>query len=125
MSEGNRKCKSFGECEDFTTAEECTTACKSYVPKNPNEVMELPDEVEAPELKLEYSNLPKFDKKHEFFVMKGHVFLMQNVSPKKIILKYRKKLKESDKLQDGCYVFKDMDGNLLEPSKEFKKMERK
>lgn len=131
MSEGNIKCKMFKSCNHYTTVDKCTTACEFYNPKNPNEVIDIPKEViaqaeakEQPDLKLELSNLPKFDKIHEFFVMKSHVFMMQSVSPKKIILKYKRKLKKSDNLADGCYIFKDAKGELLQSDKVFKKMDQ-
>ncbi|MCP4368296.1 MAG: hypothetical protein GY797_09350 [Deltaproteobacteria bacterium] len=129
MSEGNKKCKMFGDCNhyDAEKPEDCTTACEFYNPKNPEEVVEMPDEVveeERPDVKLEHSGLSKFDKVHEFFVMKKHVFQMQNISPKKIILKYKRRLKETDNLADGCYVFRNQKGELLDPSKTFAKFDR-
>ena len=122
---GEESCKMFKNCIEYTE-ETCNTKCNFYNPKNTDEVLEMPDEVleEKPTLKLELSNLPKFDKKHEFFVMKHHVFQMQSVSPKKIILKYKRKLRDTDGLGDGCYIFKDQKGQLLEPLKVFAKMDR-
>jgi hypothetical protein len=118
----------FGNCSEFTTADKCTTACHFYNPKNPNEEVNIPEAIkedseERPEIKLALSDLPKFDKTHEFFVMKKHVFMAQSISPKKIILKYKRRLKESDSLQDGCYIFRDKNDNLLEPEKVFKKFD--
>jgi len=129
MSKGNTKCKMFGDCNHYSEeeADKCTTVCEFYNPKNPEEVVEMPDEVvedKRPDVKLELSNLPKFDKKHEFMVMKKHVFTMQSISPKKIILKYQRRLKDSDNLADGTYIFKDQQDKLLEPMKVFKKFDR-
>jgi len=70
------------------------------------------------------SDLPKFDKMHEFVVLKNHVFFMQSVSPKKIILKFKRKLKEKEALPDGCYIFKDDKGNLIEHAKIFGKLDK-
>jgi len=124
---GEKRCKMFGNCTHFTTTEACTTACEFYNPKNPEEVVEMPDEImeeKRPDVVLSLSDLPKFDKTHEFMVMKKHVFLMQSISPKKIIMKYKRKLKETDKLADGCYVFRDQKGELLDPSKTFAKFDQ-
>ena len=120
---GEKRCKLFGNCNNFSTAEKCNTSCEFYNPKNPNEVVKLPEK-KSPDIKLELSNLPRFDKKHEFFVMKKHVFKMQSVSHKKIILKYKRKLKDTDGLGDGCYIFRDKQGQLLEPTKVFAKMDK-
>ncbi len=131
MSEGNTKCKLYGNCPEFTTVDKCTTGCDYYNPKNPDEEIDIPEEViakaeaeERPEIKLIFSDLPKFDKIHEFFVMKKHVFMMQSISPKKIILKYKRRLKDTDKLNDGCYIFRNQKNELLEPEKVFKKFDR-
>ena len=134
MSEGNIKCKLFGNCTNFTTKEECNTACDYYAPKNPEEELEIPDEVlEQAEVKsknpkdinLKVSGLQKFDKTHEFMVLKKHVFEMQSISPKKIILKYKRKLNQTDKIADGVYVFVDKDDKLLVPHKVFAEFDRK
>ncbi len=159
MSEGNTKCKLFGNCNEFTTADKCTTACNFYAPKNPDEEVVIPcaligecnvvsdttcnsecpsysngleKAIEQEEKKsknsqdvnLKLSGLEKFDKKHEFAVLKKHIFEFQSISPKKIILKYKRKLKETDQIADGCYVFTDRDDKLLEPHKVFAKFDR-
>ena len=129
MSQGNTKCKLFGNCPNFTTADKCTTGCHFYVSKNPDEMVEISDkvdtEIKGDLIKLLASDLPKFDKKHEFFVMKRHVFILQSVSPKKIVLKYKRKLSNTDGLTDGCYIFRDQKDKLLEPTKVFKIFDRK
>jgi len=128
IQEVNKKCKMYGQkCDNFVNVEGCTTGCNYYNPKNLDEVLGLPDEIlteEKPDIILGLSDLPKFDKNFEFFVAKKNVFIMQSVSPKKIILKYKRKLKESDSLTDGCYTFKDQKGKLLEPLKVFRKFDR-
>lgn len=128
MSQGDESCKMYGNCVEFTTADKCNPSCDFYNPKNgvlPEAVEKAVDKaMERPDVKLEYSDLPKFDKVHEFFVMKKHVFLMQSVSPKKIILKFKRKLRDTDKLNDGCYVFRNQKGELLEPAKVFVKFDR-
>lgn len=127
MSTGEKRCKMYGNCNHFPTAKECSTGCEFYNPRNPKEIVELPDEIleEKADIKLEFSDLSKFDKKHEFFVFKKHVFMAQSISLKKIILKYKRRLKKSDdSLTDGCYIFKNQKGELLEPEKVFKKFDR-
>lgn len=129
MSHGDESCKMYGNCVEFTTDDKCNPSCDFYNPKEegvlPKAVEKaIEEKLERPEVKMEHSNLPKFDKIHEFFVIKKHVFLMQSVSPKKIILKFKRKLKDSDKLGDGCYVFRDQKGKLLEPAKVFVKFDR-
>lgn len=127
MSEGEKRCKLFGGCANFTTADKCNTSCDFYNPKNPDEVLEIPKEVveeKKSDVTMAPSDLPKFDKFHEFFVIKRHVFIMQSVSPKKIILKYKRKLKKSDNLADGCYIFRNQNNELLDPSKVFTKFDR-
>ena len=129
-----KKCKMVGNCNEFTTEDKCNSSCDFY---NSGDVEILSEEMEKkveaelkkeslkrPDVRLEYSDLPKFDKGHEFFVMKKHVFLIQSVSPKKIILKFKRKLSQTDALQDGCYVFKDQKGEVLEPTKVFLKFDR-
>ena len=76
------------------------------------------------DINLKVSGLGKFDKKHEFMVIKKHIFEFQSVSPKKIILKYKRKLNKTDNIADGCYVFVDKDDKLLEPPKVFAKFDR-
>jgi len=80
--------------------------------KNPNDV------------NLKSSGLPKFDKAHEFIVLKGHIFEIQSISIKKIIIKNKRKLSDTDKLADGCYVFVDKDDKLLLPRKVFSKFKK-
>lgn len=126
---GEKRCKMFGNCTNFTTHETCTTGCEFYVPKNPDEELALEEEVVENEKKerdivLGYSTLPKFDKKHEFFIMKKHVFVIQSVSPKKIVLKYKRRLNNTDGISDGCYTFKNKEGKLLDPLKVFAKLDK-
>lgn len=133
MSQGEESCKMYGNCTNGVDVKDCNPSCDFYNPKDgvlSEEVARVVDEeleketMERPEVKLEHSDLPKFDKVHEFFVIKKHVFLMQSVSPKKIILKFKRKLKDSDTLGDGCYIFKNQKEELLEPSKVFVKFDR-
>jgi len=130
MSQGETKCKMFGNCTVYDDPKNCTTACDHYNPKNPDEELnleevEMPDEIigtspEIPDVRLMFSDLQKFDKNFEFAVLKKHVFTFQSISPKKIILKYRRKLKNTDGLHDGCYIFRGKEDELLEPLKTFK-----
>ncbi len=71
------------------------------------------------DINLKYSGLAKFSKVNEFIVLKKHVFEIQSVSVKKIVLKFKRKLNKSDSLADGCYVFTDKNDELLLPHKVF------
>lgn len=131
MSEGERTCKMFGNCTNFTEVEKCNKECDFYATKLGEET---PEEVEAqieieaamarPDVKLEVSTLPKFDTKFEFMVIKKHVFTLLKVTPKKITLRLAQVLKDSDGLSDGCYVFKDQQDRMLDPHKTFLKFKR-
>jgi len=65
-----------------------------------------------------------FDKQHEFIILKKHVFEIQSVSPKKVILKYKRKLNKTDHIADGIYVFTDGEDKLLLPHKVFTQFDR-
>jgi len=131
MSQGEKSCKMFGNCTEFTEIKKCNKDCGFYNSKNEDISKEV-DQAAEEELKkeeedkpiIQLSTLPKFDKMHEFVVLKNHVFFMQNVSPKKIILKYKRKLGKKDTLPDGCYVFKDKNDNLIEHAKIFGKLDK-
>ena len=58
-------------------------------------------------------------------LMKKHVFSIQSVSPKKIVLKFKRKLHGKNILGDGCYVFKNPEGTLLKPDKIFKESDKR
>lgn len=132
MSNGTTKCKMHGNCNLGKEAKDCTTACENYNPKNPNETMEITEEMMEQEKKsknpndvnLKISKMERFDTKHEFVVLKKHVFEFQSISPKKIILKYKRKLNKTDQLADGVYVFTDKDNELLIPHAVFLKFDR-
>jgi hypothetical protein len=115
-------CKVYGNCNNFTTEEKCNPDCDFYAPSG--EIEEIPELPEVPAVRMIVSRLPSFDKRHEFVVIKKHVFIMQSVSPKKIILKFKRKLKDTDSLPDGCYIFKDPKEELLEPLKVFTKFDK-
>ena len=132
MSQGERSCKMFGNCNHTDIKiENCNVDCDFYNPldgikpdsisKKPKEKIIVPDP-NSPILEL--SDLPKFDKLHEFVVLKRHVFQMQSISPKKIILKFKRKLNKDDMLPDGCYTFKDQNKKLLKSSKVFAQFNR-
>lgn len=53
------------------------------------------------------STLPNFSKRSEFVVLKGKVFNIQNVSPKKIILKLKGKTNKDNPLPDGIFCIKE------------------
>ena len=123
-------CKMIDDCNHDQTAETCNPSCEFYNPVNgkvPEEIeLKAEEQIKAEDknpndINLKISAMEKFDKLHEFVVLKRHVFQMQSISPKKIILKFKRKLKETDKIQDGCFVFVDKDDKLLLPEKVFKK----
>ena len=125
------ECKMLNNCTHEQTTETCNPECDYYNPIDGSVSPELEEIVEQAiktknekDVNLKLSGLPKFDKKHEFIVMKRHVFEMQNISPKKIILKFKRKLKDTDKIADGCYVLVDKDDKLLIPNKVFAQMEK-
>ena len=49
---------------------------------------------------------------------------MQSISPKKIILKFKRKLKKTDSLADGVYKFQSKNGEDMEAAKVFKKFQQ-
>jgi len=122
----DKSCKMHKNCTEFTTEEKCNPKCDFYNPidgSTPEKVDEAAEKKLKNEIIITQSDLEKFDKLHEFIILKKHVFAIQNVSPKKIILKFKRKLQKTDKLPNGVYVFKDQNGQLLEPIKEFKKLD--
>lgn len=129
MSEQPIPCKMEGNCTEYTIAENCNPTCDFYNPIDehiPEDVQKQLDKEEIIKKSnpiLEFSSLLKFDKTHEFIVLKKHVFQMQSISPKKIILKFKRKLNEKDAISDGCYTFKDQNMKLLNPMKVFRKMD--
>lgn len=129
MSYGERSCKMYGNCNHDIEPKNCNVDCGYYNPlvnvdpdtiskKTEPDIKEIPNKSNDPVLKL--SDLPKFDKQFEFIVLKKHVFYMQNISPKKIILKFKRKLKNTDSLPDGVYCFQDKNGALVEFKNVFK-----
>lgn len=133
MPEQTVACKlNKGTCNNYDEKVGCGPACEYYNPVDGSvspELEKLVDhEIEKTKNKkditLKLSGLPKFDKKHEFMVMKKHVFEMQSISPKKIIFKFKRKLNDTDKIKDGCYVFVDRDDKMLIPHKVFAQFDR-
>jgi len=125
-------CKFDGDCINFITEEHCSIHCEFYNPIDDSilkDVEVMADEIikkqkNKKDINLKFSALPKFDKLHEFIVLKRHVFEMQSISPKKIILKFKRKLTKTDTIADGCYVFVDKEDKLLIPHKVFAKFDR-
>lgn len=137
MSEQPVPCKmEIDNCDNYNEHIGCNPACTSYVPIDPEMANKLEnlavsvDEViekkskNDKDINLKISGLEKFNKKHEFIVLKHHIFEMQSISPKKIILKFKRKLNNTDNIKNGIYVFVDRDDELLEPHKVFNKFER-
>lgn len=133
MSTRETNCKWYEEGEDCLNFDEekgCTVNCEYFNPKDdklPPEVEEKVDskikkiEEDKKDINLKISGLAKFNKKYEFLVLKRMIFEIQSISPKKIILKFKTKLNESDKLTDGCYIFTDKEDEPLIPHKVFNK----
>lgn len=131
MSLGERSCKMYGNCTNVSEENKCTVNCGFYhpvegVPQDTKleESKEKPIEIKKDDPILTLSQLPKFDKELEFVVMKRHIFYMQSISPKKIILKYKRKLKDTDKLPDGIYCFHDRENNKLNVKSVFSTFDR-
>lgn len=131
MSSGERSCKMYGNCNNETKENKCTVNCGFYHPVEgvtPDTKVEEPKEnpikIKKNDPILTLSQLPKFDKELEFVVMKRHIFYMQSISPKKIILKYKRKLKDTDKLPDGVYCFHDQEQNKLNVKNVFSTFDR-
>jgi len=128
MEQGEQSCKMFGNCTHTENRiKDCNVDCDYYNPIDgiiePSSISKKPkldvkSESKSPIIKL--SDLPKFDKTFEFVVLKKHVFYMQSISPKKIILKFKRKLKDTNTLPDGVYGFTDTQKNKLDVKKIFK-----
>ncbi|MDP8268289.1 MAG: hypothetical protein P9L97_06120 [Candidatus Tenebribacter davisii] len=119
-------------CINFNEVDGCGIDCEYFNPDDDSVSPELEELIEKEikknknpqDVNIKLSGLPKFDKTHEFVVLKKHVFAIQSVSLKKIILKYKRKLNDTDKIKDGIYVFTDKDDKLLEPHAVFTKFDR-
>lgn len=127
MPQGERSCKMHGNCtHDDIEHAKCTVDCDYYnyldgtKPDTISKKTELDIESKQDKPVLKLSDLPKFDKKFEFVVLKKHVFYMQSISPKKIILKFKRKLKDTDSLPDGVYCFHDKNSVMVPFKKVFK-----
>lgn len=130
MSKQPVKCKldTEDECLNYDEMIGCGPSCDFYNPIDDSVSSDLEKKIEEaekeiPAIRLMFSDLPKFDKNFEFVVLKKHVFKFQSVSPKKIILKYKRRLKDTDGLQDGCYIFRGKDNELLDPVKTFNRLD--
>ena len=122
MSWGERSCEQYGKCE-LATMKTCNPDCIEYksngkepdvAPKINKTVSDTGNESEKPNNKpmIVPSNLNHFSKKTEFVVLKGKVFNIQSVSPKKIILKLKGAVNKNNPLPSGIYCIKESDGNL-------------
>ena len=69
------------------------------------------------ELTLIKSTGENFVKEKDIIVLKGHMFFIQSISPKKLILKLVRRFKQEETLVDGifCYIDKN---NKLKKNKE-------
>lgn len=128
MSWGEQSCKLFQNCPE-ATVKTCNVDCEIYNPVDGIEptTISKKDDVAKEEPQglatmstIKLSDLPKFDKNLEFVVLKKHIFYMQSISPKKIILKFKRKLKSTDTLPDGVYCFHDTAGKEIEFKPVFK-----
>lgn len=134
MSEQPVKCKlDIGDgCLNLDEHVGCNPTCTHYNPVDESVSTELEELIEEEvkktknqkDINLKLSGMEKFNKTHEFVVLKKHVFEFQSISPKKIILKYKRKLNKTDKIADGCYVFTDKNDELLIPHQVFLKFDR-
>ncbi|MHA1739238.1 MAG: hypothetical protein ACTSWD_11680 [Candidatus Heimdallarchaeota archaeon] len=132
MSEQPVPCKLIDNCNHEQTAETCNDSCEYYNPEDDSISPEMESLVKEEikksknekDINLKHSAMEKFDKNHEFVVLKKHVFELQSISPKKIILKYKRKLNKTDNINDGIYVFTDRNDELLIPHKVFAKFDK-
>ena len=121
MSEQPVKCKMEDKnCTEFTIKEKCNADCEFYNPVDDHITEKVEEQIKESKPVLQFSPLPKFDKNFEFVVLKNHVFQFQSISPKKIILKFKRKLNKAESMQDGCYIFKNPgDGVMLKQTQIF------
>lgn len=132
MSERPVPCKLIDNCNHYVSDTLCNPTCDFYNPEDDSVSPELEALIEEEikktkndkDINLKLSGLEKFDKTHEFVVLKKHIFELQSISPKKIILKYKRKLNDTDRIADGVYVFTDKNDKLLIPHKVFTKFDR-
>lgn len=134
MSWGEKSCKLFQKCPE-ATEETCNVDCEIYNPidwiEPTTESKKDQDSIKDTSLEsltlstLKLSDLSKFDKNLEFVVLKKHIFYMQNISPKKIILKFKRKLKSTDTLPDGTYCFSDNNNQKIAFKPVFKAFDQK
>lgn len=113
---GDDSCKMLGKCIEYTTPAKCNPDCDFYNPKDPIAAKALEEkkvEEKANMLIVRMSTLPEFNKKKEFVLLKKHLFEIQSISPKKVILRFKKRLKDTDTMPDGVYCFADKEGNIL------------
>lgn len=108
---GETSCKKHGGC-DVATEKTCNPDCIDYDSngKEPN----TPGKINKPEKPkgpmIVPSTLKNFSKRSEFVVMKGKVFNIQSISPKKIILKLKGAVNAKHPLPTGIYCIKEPDG---------------
>jgi hypothetical protein len=116
-----KSCKMHMDCLHQTPTT-CNVDCEFYNPMQGVEPSTTSQVEGDHQLALAKSKLEKFDKSKEMIVLKDHVFLMQSISPKKIILKFKKKMKPGT-LPEGTYCFLDKENNeVAELSQSFKKL---
>lgn len=115
MSWGERSCVVFGKC-DIANEKICNVDCLSYRCNGepPDSVAKFtksdmppkePTEPKEKQVQMVQSTFPNFSKTKEFIVLKGHIFHIQSVSPKKLVLKLKGKDK---KLPNGIFALKEV-----------------
>lgn len=122
MSWGERSCTKFGKGCEIASMKTCNVDCIDYEsngaePDSESKFKKIKPPEKPPEqsplqakgIGIFRSSLPKFSKKIEFVVLKGHIFNIQSVSPKKIILKFKAMTNKKDPLPDGIFCFRDQD----------------
>ena len=128
MSWGERSCIHFGNC-DIATMYICQCSCNEYISngKKPDSNAESilkemkvknadgKEMTKAPkDMLVVPSTLPNFSKSKEFVVLKGRIFNIQHVSPKKIILKYKGMVKKEQPIPNGIFCLKEQDAPKVE-----------
>jgi len=117
MSWGERSCKKYRNGCEIASMKTCNVSCIDYesngkkpdsettmkIIRDTKEPKDLNNEVTGNVLR---STLPKFSKGKEFVVLKKHIFNIQSISPKKIILKFKGMTTKENPLPDGIFVIK-------------------
>lgn len=109
MSWGERDCKDWGDCK-IANMGTCNKSCEYYTVNKDHKAIEAiaPPSEGGPTIVR--STNERYNKKEDMIVLKGDIFEIQSLSPKKMILRLKKNLTESNRkegnyLPDGVFCF--------------------